>query len=356
MMLVALSAGLISAAWAAASPASSSVQTWSIAKSPRISSAGLSDASCPGANSCFAVGAQAHHGPFGTEETLIEHWNGHDWSVMPSPDPNGVRLAGLSGVSCPSTTSCFAVGFADFARTLIEHWNGHDWSIMKSPTPRRQLNDDTWLGGISCPGTNSCFAVGVGGYQADGLVEHWNGHDWSIMKTPKHVGYHSPLRAVSCPSRTSCFAVGTSLTRTSATLIEHWNGTTWGVMSSPNPATSNGLVGVSCPAKTTCFAVGEFTGRIGSGQDVGGAVERPRLGDHEEPQSRSPEPLRSRCRPECREVPRTPTSAWPSAACTGRSPSAGFAAAGGRSPRPRNPPTARRSAGSGAGARPAATG
>jgi hypothetical protein len=48
----------------------------------------------------------------------------------------------LVGVSCPTTSSCVAVGSAGFVvfssrsfRTLVEQWDGTSWSIATSPNP-----------------------------------------------------------------------------------------------------------------------------------------------------------------------------------------------------------------------------
>ena len=53
------------------------------------------------------------------------------------PPSFGSGNVSLNGISCASTTSCFAVG--DIARpyfgdehTLIEHWDGNTWSVAHS--------------------------------------------------------------------------------------------------------------------------------------------------------------------------------------------------------------------------------
>jgi hypothetical protein len=40
----------------------------------------------------------------------MEQFNGTSWSVGTSPVPAGATSAALNGVTCASTTSCFAVG------------------------------------------------------------------------------------------------------------------------------------------------------------------------------------------------------------------------------------------------------
>src|SRR5947207_11909735 len=60
------------------------------------------------------------------------------WSIMSAPDPSAVNE--LLAVSCTSDTFCVAVGFqegptgSDFA-TLIETFDGANWSVVASPNP-----------------------------------------------------------------------------------------------------------------------------------------------------------------------------------------------------------------------------
>ena len=247
---------------------------WSLMRSPNPTaypSVALSDVACPSTSNCFAVGLDENaSGSLST--TLVEHWNGTAWSLMPSPDPTGPLAPSLSDVACPSTINCFAVGqawneTASIAKTLVEHWNGTRWSIMPSPSAG---SDE--LTGVTCPSMNNCFAVGDDINQETGawvaLVEHWNGTRWSIVPSPKPNAIIAELSSVSCPSATNCYAVGdyggsgdSLITRT---LVEHWNGTRWSIVRSPNaPTESNGeaslLIGVECATTTDCLAVGYDT-------------------------------------------------------------------------------------------------
>lgn len=238
--------------------------SWSIMPSPgAVYYNELSAVSCPSTTSCFAVGYKSVASGV---KTFVEHWNGTRWSIMPSPNGAGAENR-LSGVSCSSTTSCFAVGnlgpsaggFAN--KSLVERWNGTTWSIMPSPTPTGA--DIVDLRGVSCPSTTSCFAVGRyrSGWSGDlMLVEHWNGTSWSIVASPNPTGtFGFELLGVSCPSTTSCFAVGYKTVATGdKTFVERWNGTRWSMMASPNGAAGaeNTLSGVSCSSTTRCFAVG----------------------------------------------------------------------------------------------------
>jgi hypothetical protein len=234
---------------------------WAIVTSPNptgASSAALNGVSCLSDTNCHAVG---NYSASSTGKTLVEHWNGTAWSVIVSPNPTSANFAVLSGVACPSTTSCFAVGtsFVNSANnTLVEHWNGTAWSVVTNPTSFGVLS------GVACPSTTSCFAVGTTGSGPNTLVEHWNGTSWSNMTSPNPTGFvYAILTGVSCPSTTSCYAVDRYSSGSAVkTLIEHWNGTSWSIMTSPNPIGSDipTLQAVACPSTTNCNAVGNHYG------------------------------------------------------------------------------------------------
>lgn len=244
-------------------PPASATPRWSVVPSPRppgYGSVGLDGVSCPSTTNCYAVGAESPPNGVTAAPGFIEHWNGRSWSILSSPNPTGAASIFLSGVSCRSTTSCFAVGELQnqFSKTLVERLSGNRWSIMPSPNPTGSANSS--LSGVSCRSA-SCFAVGsthVSHWMT--LVEHWAGNHWSIVTSPNPTGFQSAnLGGVSCPSTTSCFAVGLAQFRSgSATLMEHWNGQRWSIMPSPT-LTGASMRTVSCSTAATCMAVGSYS-------------------------------------------------------------------------------------------------
>jgi hypothetical protein len=86
-----------------------------------------------------------------TIHTLIEHWNGRQWRVVPSPDavqiaqsstgtsPQGFNH--LASITAISANNIWAVGGGqsipsqNTRRTipLIEHWDGKKWSAIPQP-------------------------------------------------------------------------------------------------------------------------------------------------------------------------------------------------------------------------------
>src|SRR5215468_515050 len=90
----------------------------------------------------WAVGFESGNG---VSATLIEHWNGLAWTVVPSPSPGVGSLDLLRGVRAVSAKNIWAVGsyFDGTAdRTLILHWNGTKWRTMASPNPAGSISSD----------------------------------------------------------------------------------------------------------------------------------------------------------------------------------------------------------------------
>jgi hypothetical protein len=216
----------------------------------------LSSVSCPTATSCVAVGTASNAA--NQAEAFAEVWNGSAWTAHVITATTGSTV---SGVSCVSATSCVAVGRAS-SSSLAVKWNGTTWTTVKTADPVGST--DATLNGVSC--TSAAHCVAVGSYHKSGnrqvtLSEFWNGTKWALHATP---GLPNPkaseLVAVSCTVPFSCTAVGdaTSTGQSAAPLAEHWDGAKWTVQATPLPAgsSSGGLTGASCLAVLNCTAVG----------------------------------------------------------------------------------------------------
>jgi hypothetical protein len=234
----------------------------------------LYSVSCHSAKACTAVGY--YYNTSGTEVTLAEAWNGTSWSIQKTPNPAGATAPGsvLDAVSCSSATACTAVGYynigSETSVKLAEAWNGHGWTIQKTPSPKGAL--DSYLSGVSCSSAKDCTAVGSYFSARTGnvtIVEAWNGTAWKVQATPSPAHDDgSYLVGVSCLSVRDCTAVGYYFysfksSHAELTLAEAWNGTAWNVQVTPSPAgTTEGkesdLEGVSCPSATACNASGYY--------------------------------------------------------------------------------------------------
>jgi len=235
---------------------------WSVVKSPNVSSqdSELMAVSAVSTNDVWAVGDSHTTSP--VFQTLTEHWNGHKWSIMASPNP-GAQLNELFGVAAVSTNDVWAVGsFAltgfSPSQTLIEHWNGTSWSVVSSPNVGTQTNE---LLGVTAVSASDIWAVGDfnNGTGPQTLIEHWNGTSWSVVSSPNVSGASNEPLAVAAVSTTDVWAVGNSTTSgVSQALIEQWNGTSWSIVPSPSPGGSNDLRGVASISATEIWAVGDF--------------------------------------------------------------------------------------------------
>jgi hypothetical protein len=236
----------------------------------------LAAVSCATPRSCVAVGAHFFNlCTYGLGQTLTEVWDGTTWTIVPSPNPDTSSCDAftiLQGVSCPRPDACVAVGYTQdkgngTSRTVTETWDGHAWTLVPSPNPPGVMTDfrDPPLTAVTCATPTSCFAVGELHDGSNGtqqtLIEHWDGRAWTIVPSPNPSTYRRPsnaLTGVSCATPTSCSAVGSydDADGFAKTLVEIWDGTAWTVRPSPTPGIGGSLNGVSCPTPTSCIAVG----------------------------------------------------------------------------------------------------
>jgi hypothetical protein len=217
---------------------------WEVVPSPSIGNLdnNLAAISAASARDAWAVGDYYNsNNPF-VLENLGEHWNGSSWTAYPLPDvgPNENTLLGVSELPEGRT---WAVGYfidAEYAqRTLIEHWDGSSWQVIPSPNP----GSGNILYGVAAVADNDVWAVG-GQQDANGiwhpLAEHWDGSSWSVVPTPDPNGGGNLLYAVKAVSSGDVYATGQSGTAfPSQALVEHWGGKSWSTVSAPADASES---------------------------------------------------------------------------------------------------------------------
>src|SRR3989441_3804921 len=230
-------------------PAVAQAAAWSVVQSPNATPGNneLHAMTSISANDVWAVGTSEN--TLGNSQTLILHWDGTAWSIVPSPTTGRVE-GNLLGVAAVSTNDVWAVG--NFLPTkgsgqgLIEHWNGHKWSVVKSPT----TGASTGLQAVAAVSTNDVWAVGTS-FNASGVeqtfIEHWDGKKWSIVASPSPSTQTNFLLGVTAVSTNDVWAVGSFQNASGAfqTLTLHWDGTTWSIVPSPSGAGSADLFGVA---------------------------------------------------------------------------------------------------------------
>jgi hypothetical protein len=112
--------------------------------------------------------------------TLIEHWNGQNWKVVPSPNVgsqatilNNIITEVVAITASDIWTSGDYVLASGNSQTLLEHWNGSKWSVV--PTPNIGSHDD-YFQGMAADSANDLWAVGADNdpvhHQQLTLIEH----------------------------------------------------------------------------------------------------------------------------------------------------------------------------------------
>lgn len=244
----------------------------------------------------WAVGASGPGVVTPDTHTLIEHWDGTTWRLVPSPDAEtGAKAINtLNGIAAISASDAWAVGIASVDQNaptsaLIEHWDGKQWSIVKVSLPEQfqgaqtalRLNavtalapDDAWavggynltqqdpptslllhwdgskwnmvqglpgveLKGINALNSRSIWAVGIQkgakGSTGHAIVLYWDGTHWQVHQEGPSVADFTSFSSVSASSADDVWAVGTSgptVTKENM-FIGHWNGKMWSYMVSP---------------------------------------------------------------------------------------------------------------------------
>jgi hypothetical protein len=125
----------------------------------------------PGTGQAWAVGAQDQN-----NHTLpvVDRFRNGAWHAVASPQP--FQFTRLNAVSADSAADAWAVGGdSGGTQTLAEHWDGHTWSVVPTPPVAGELF------GVSAVSANDAWAVGEDFTTAGPLVEHWNGDAWSTV-------------------------------------------------------------------------------------------------------------------------------------------------------------------------------
>jgi hypothetical protein len=207
----------------------------------------LSSVAAISANDVWAVGTSAQRFEVipDVDQSLIEHWNGTAWSIVPDASPTNTYLSGVAAVA---TNDVWAVGGVDegeqSSHAIIEHWNGTVWNLVTNPAP-----NGSELQAVAAISATDVWAVGGDIDAESSLIMHWNGTVWSVVPGPS-----SPLDlyAVTAVSSTDVWAGGGG---GGTSIIEHWNGKNWKVVSSPYESSSF-FSAISAVSATDIWAVG----------------------------------------------------------------------------------------------------
>lgn len=233
-------------------------------------------------NDVWAVGYYFNCASLIELEPLVLHWDGVQWKVSRAAILSTQGSNALNGVVALSPTDVWAVGYQvnpvnSGVITLVEHWDGATWSVMPSPNANQNGNQ---LNAVAAASPADIWAVGSLTDQTTNsiqtLIEHFDGVQWSIVPSPNGIIAdldQNILNSVVAASPTDVTTVGFVLNAAvpnALTLVEHWDGARWSLVPSPNVATapgdSNHLNAVAMVSPTDIYAVGWFEDAATNGQ------------------------------------------------------------------------------------------
>jgi Cutinase len=258
----------------------------------------LSGVSCPSASYCVAVGEYSAAASGGSSSSqvmgLLLTWAGGSWTATQAPAPAGITM---TGVSCPSTSYCVAVGWYlntsgsySYDEGVLLTDSSGTWTAADAPAPADAVSpasDDipgSIVNGVSCVSSSFCMAVGTyastTGYEP-GLLLTYSGGTWTAAGAPLPSDAAAPgtnqdftpganLSSVSCSSTSFCAAAGYYLRddrSDQGVLLTDTDGT-WTAAGSPSAASPKPgwLNGISCWSENDCVAVGWFMDSDGDTQ------------------------------------------------------------------------------------------
>jgi hypothetical protein len=236
--------------------------SWTMATMPDVPHAGgllgLSGVAEITPTDVWAVGGGGTDG-----EAVVAHWGGSSWSLVSTPHLLGGRL---NEVAALGADDIWAVGWqqndkSGLGATLVEHYDGTAWTVVPSPSPDPSGFDE--LQGVTALGPDDVWAVGVtsataGFKEFDTLIEHWDGTAWTVVPSPSPGSSDDILESVAGRDG-DLWAAGRSDTQP---MLQHWNGTAWTVVPSPHFGNFNIVLGIAYAAPGDVW----FLGR----HDVGG--------------------------------------------------------------------------------------
>lgn len=255
----------VAPAWARSAPSTSSPASAPWEEEAAPGAGGFSGVSCPTVSTCVAVGDVLSSSSTAAVP-LVETWRSGQWASAQTS--GAVEGGSLASVSCPSATACVAVGQSGGWPYSLVLRSG-SWVAVHVPRPRHGTQGE--LSGVSCAKEKSCVAVGTwlddATFRSGAVAYVFNGSSWTSAGLPG-LPSGASLSAVACASglaNNQCTAVGSAIVgHVPAPLVVQRTGRKWAVEKVPKgpSGTPTSLGSVSCPTASACMAVGG--GEVGS--------------------------------------------------------------------------------------------
>ncbi len=214
-------------------------QKWSLVPSPHFATGDqLFAVKVIASGDVFAVGES--HSDNQKPLPLVEHFDGIRWSVVPTPALKKGQTLALGSIAAISHTDVWVTGNAfGQPRTTILHFDGQKFQNVPFPMPQAAL------GGLAAIATNDVWVVGgqLKGTALATLTAHWDGTDWTVVPSPNLTTVNE-LRAISAISSmdiwaVGCTACGADIGVNQTGVIEHWDGRQWTI--NPSPLIGHGV-------------------------------------------------------------------------------------------------------------------
>jgi hypothetical protein len=189
------------------------------------------------ATDVWVVGSTAN------SQTFTAHWDGNQWTVVPSPNPSS-NAGILAAVTALAPNDVWAVGY-DLTQgfTFALHWDGVQWAIYGLPSGRFIAAYS-----ISGAGAADVWAVTHAAFAESSYISHWNGTQWDNQLS------FDELRGVTAIASNDAWLVGRYDDNNAPAPVYHWNGVIWTRVGHPGAAP---LWSVDASASNNVWAVGE---------------------------------------------------------------------------------------------------
>lgn len=193
---------------------------------------------------------------------LAMHWDGSQWTATPTPILGPLPGDGdstLYAVKAIASNDVWAAGWQEItgsgqffgAEILAMHWDGTQWSIVPTPIPVASVGGLSGANGshvtaIDGVASNDVWFVGLwqqpvpaGTFLEHGLAMHWDGSQMTVHPTPYPLGPSGftggyILNDVIAFASNDVWAVGSGLnTWTPVPYVLRYDGTQWGLVDVP---------------------------------------------------------------------------------------------------------------------------
>jgi len=136
---------------------------------------------------------------------LVLRYDGRRWIRVSGPSVNTPFGAYLDGVAGAAADDLWSVGMARYGDDwagLIEHWDGKQWRIVPSPTSTYHTvtavsRSDVWAAGMA----NASFSPNL-------PVARWDGQSWELVADTAQKGWETYANASSASGPTNVWIVG----------------------------------------------------------------------------------------------------------------------------------------------------